>query len=68
MRAALGGKVLDGITPELLGEAMDIPTTVPWVFFYVPFLAKDLDPYIMFLQFAKNYATNNEAANFYKDW
>ena len=67
-RAGLGGKTIDKLTKESMSGSSDMSTSVPWVYFYVPFMTRQLDPYIEFLQFTKNYATKNPAADFYKDW
>lgn len=67
-RAVLGGKEIKKMNKESMEGTQDMSTTVPWVFYYVPFMTKELDPYIEYLQFVKNYATKNPAADFYKDW
>lgn len=61
-RTSLNGHTLTKLGPDAYQVTQQPGTTVPWVYFYVPFLAKDLDPYLEYLQFVKNYSTNHASA------
>ncbi len=48
-RAVLGGKEIAKMDKPSMEGTQEMSTTVPWVFFYVPFMTKELDPYIEYL-------------------